>query len=125
MEISNIAKTIEDCATNLDKVKEAIEEGGMMAAMPFAATILSTFNQIQKYGNLDGVDLSSNAEEISSAIEHFLKSADNAAKAAPEAVKHLGQEKVLQVVDNLEQVLKQLDKERGGHVHRTENEGGM
>lgn len=125
MEISSIAKTIEDFATNIDKATEAMQTGGLAAAMPFATTIQSTFAQIQKFGKLEGVNLPTDNTEIRSAIDHFLKSAKAAEVAAPQAVALLGADNVNQVKDNLKQVLDQLDEERGGKVKDTELGGGM
>ena len=124
IDVKIAAKTIEDFARNIDQATEAIKTGGLAAAMPFAATIQSTFSQIQQLGKLDGVSITSDTE-IRTAIDHFLKSAKAAEVAAPQAVALLGAENVNQVKDNLQQVLKQLDEDRGGKVKDTELGGGM
>ena len=124
MDVRNIARTIEDFATNIDKATEAIKTGGLPAAMPYAATIQSTFSQIRSFGKLEGVKITADLE-IRQAIDHFLKSAKAAETAAPQAVALLGQENVNMVKDNLQHVLKQLDEDRGGKVKDTELGGGM
>ncbi|ADI38419.1 putative uncharacterized protein [Waddlia chondrophila 2032/99] len=123
--VSEIAHTIETFAKNIDNAKDAIQTGGLVAAMPFASAIQSTFSKITALGKLENVTIPPEAKgELRSAIEHFQKSARAAEQAAPQAVALLGAEAVNRVKDNLQYVLDHLDEERGGKVKGTELSGG-
>ena len=123
--VNEVTNTIETFAQNIDDAKDAVQKGGLPAAMPFAGKIQQGLSKVQSFGKLNNVTIPPEMKgDLRSAISHFLNSARSAEQAAPQAVALIGIDAVNKVKDNLKYVLDQLDEERGDKVAGTELDGG-